>query len=111
MLKRLSQIFGGGYKAMVLYAEQTRITLAYTRQDSVIPGYTVHIENVCVDPNLLSLYKAQTGADGWHVTGNLPALRNDQALGTALNMEIQVAIRDKGSFMDPRSAKDWWDGF
>lgn len=109
--ERGPEIFGGGYKAMVLYAEQTRITLGYTRQDSVVPGYTVHIENVCVNPNLLALYEAQTGADGWHVTGNLPALRNNQVLGTALANEIQVAIRDKGSFMEPRSRKDWWMGF
>lgn len=109
--ERGPQIFGGGYKAMVLYAEPTRITVGYTRRDSVVPGYTVHIENVCIDPILLALYDAQTGGSGWHVTGSLPALRNNQALGTALSNEIQVAIRDKGSFMDPRSRKDWWVGF
>jgi len=38
----------------------------------------------------------------------LPALRNNQALGQALGFEIKVAIRDAGSFMDPRSQKDWW---
>lgn len=99
------------YKAMVLYAEERRITLAYTRKDSVAPGYSVHLENVCVDPNLLALYEAQTNADGWHVTGQLPALSNNQPLGVAFGTEMQVAIRDKGTFLDPRSRKDWWQGY
>jgi hypothetical protein len=29
-------------------------------------------------------------------------------LGRATGAEVGVAIRDKGSFMDPRSLKDWW---
>ena len=99
------------YKAMVLYAEEQRITLGYTRQDTVANGYAVHLENICVDPNLLALYRAQTDAAGWHVTWYLPALRNNQALGTALSSEIRVAIRDRGAFMDPRSRKDWWRGY
>ena len=99
------------YKAMVLYAEEQRITLGYTRQDTVANGYAVHLENICVDPNLLALYRAQTDAAGWHVTWYLPALSNNQALGTALSSEIRVAIRDGGAFMDPRSRKDWWRGY
>jgi hypothetical protein len=99
------------YKAMVLYAEEQRITFGYTRRDTVANGYAVHLENICVDPNLLALYRAQTDTGGWHVTGHLPALRNNQALGTALSGEIKVVIRDKGAFMDPRSRKDWWRGY
>jgi hypothetical protein len=106
--ERGSQIYSGGYIAMVLYAEQRRITLGYTRRDNVSAGYVVHIENVCVNPNLLALYQAQRDLDGRHVSGFLPGLRNNQALGTALSDEIRVAIRDAGSFMDPRSDKDWW---
>lgn len=101
----------GSYQAMVLYAEEKRLTLAYTRQDTVAPGYTVHFENVCVDPNLLALYQAQTDAAGWHITGQLPALRNDQPVGTAFSSELRIAIRDKGTFLDPRSRKDWWHGY
>lgn len=105
----------GNYKAMVLYAEETRITLGYTRRDSVAVGYAVHLETVCVDPNLLALYRAQVGPDGYRKLNNglysLPALRNDQLLGTALGQGIGVAIRDQGSFLDPRSRKDWWRGF
>ena len=106
--ERGAQIYSGGYSALVLYAEATRLTLGYTRRDTVATGYVVHLENVCVNPNLVALYKAQEDADGWLATGHLPGLRNNQPLGTALGYEIQVAIRDAGTFMDPRSQKDWW---
>ncbi len=108
--ERGASIYQGSYRVLVLYAEERRITLGYTREDSVANGYAVHIENICVDPNLLALYQAQTDANGWHVTGHLPALGNDQALGSALGQEILVAVRDRGSFMDPR-ARDWWSGY
>jgi len=110
--ERGPEIYGGGYKAMVLYAEETRLTLVYTRKDSVVGGYSVHLEGLCIDPNLLSLYRQQIDGDGWHITGNLPALRNNQAVGTASGSQLKVVIRDgSGSFMDPRSRKDWWVGY
>ncbi len=100
------EVYIGGFKTMVLYAEQQRITLTYTRGDTVAVGYAVHIENVCVDPNLLSLYRQLNAAGrGW-----LPALRNGETLGTAAGNEIRIAVRDNGTFMDPRSRKDWWQG-
>ena len=68
---RHAQIYGGGYKALVLYAEPTRITLGYTRDDSVANGYVVHLENVCIDPNLVALYQGSNAAG----RGFLPALR------------------------------------
>ena len=105
------EIYGGGYIVMVLYAEERRITLGYTRRDTVAYGYAVHLEDVCVDPNLLALYRSQVDADGWRSTNYLPALRNNETLGTALNTEIKVSIRDQGEFMDPRSRKDWWQGY
>ncbi len=40
----------------------------------------------------------------------LPALVNDQKVGSALTVSMTVAIRDGGAFMDPRSDKDWWAG-
>ncbi len=105
--ERGANIYGGGYKALVLYAAERQVTLGYTRRDSVAAGYVVHIKDICVDPNLLALYRAQN-SDGWRSSGLLPALRNDQAVGTALSEEVKVAVRDNGSFMDPRSSKDWW---
>jgi hypothetical protein len=104
---RGAQIYGGGYKALVLYAEPSRITLGYTREDSVANGYAVHLEGICVDPNLLALYRSSNAAG----RGALPALREEEVLGTALGGGVLVAIRDRGVFFDPRSRLDWWHGF
>ncbi len=109
--ERSPEIYGGGYKVMVLYAEEKRITLGYTRQDTVANGYAVHLEGLCVDPNLLTLYRAQVDGNGFHTTGWLPGLKNNQAIGTILTGEVRVAVRDRGAFMDPRSRKDWWQGY
>ncbi len=95
---------GSGYEALVLYATEERITLKYTREDNVVHGYTIHIENICVEPSLLALYRAWNDAG----RGRLPALRGGQPLGRARGSEIGVATRDNGDFMDPRSRKDWW---
>jgi len=89
---------------MVLYAEPTRITLGYTREDSVANGYAVHIENLCVDPNLLALY-INSDANG---RSSLPALREEEVLGVATLGDLLVAVRDRGAFLDPRSRLDWW---
>jgi hypothetical protein len=97
---------GRGYQALVLYATESQITLKYTGEDNVVYGYTVHVENVCVEPRLLALYREWNAAG----RGELPALRNGQPFGRARGSEILVAIRDSGSFMDPRSRKDWWAG-
>jgi hypothetical protein len=95
---------GSGYEALVLYATEERITLKYTREDNVVWGYTIHVENVCVEPSLLALYRARNDAG----RGELPALRGGQPFGRARGDEIGVAIRDTGTFMDPRSRRDWW---
>jgi uncharacterized protein YraI len=97
---------GEGYVALVLYASPDRITLKYTREDNVVHGYTLHIENVCVEPTLLALYQ-QMNDDG---RSALPAVRPGEPLGRATGPEIGIVVRDKGSFLDPRSRKDWWSG-
>lgn len=97
---------GGGYGAMVLYAAPTRLTLKYTREDDVVTGYTIHLENLCVDSQLLSLYNTLNSQG----RNELPALYPGQALGRASGAEVGVAVRDGGSFLDPRSRKDWWQG-
>jgi len=97
---------GSGYEVLVLYASTKRVTLKYTRNDNVILGYTLHVENVCVEPNLLALYQVSNSAG----RGQLPALRPGQAFGYARGGETGVAIRDNGTFMDPRSRADWWRG-
>lgn len=95
---------GNGYEALVLYASEDRITLKYTRDDNVVYGFTIHVEEICVEPSLLALYRASNDAG----RGQLPALRGGEPFGRALGTTIGVAIRDSGSFMDPRSRWDWW---
>ncbi len=97
---------GSGYEVLVLYATPDRITLKYTRNDNVVHGFTLHLEGLCVDPPLLDLYRSWNGAG----RGQLPALRAGQAFGRAAGAAVGVAIRDSGTFMDPRSRKDWWHG-
>jgi hypothetical protein len=104
---RSAEIYGGGYVALVLFADTARITLVYTREDSVANGYSVHVEGLCVDPNLVARYQAANQAG----RGQLPALRSREVMGTAAAGEVLVAIRDRGSFTDPRSRKDWWHGY
>jgi hypothetical protein len=99
-------VTGNHYVAMVLYAAPDRITIKYTRDDHVITGYTVHIEGICVEPRLVALYNASASAGRTY----LPGLRYGQAIGRASGSELGVAIRDVGTFMDPRSRKDWWQG-
>ncbi len=95
---------GGGYEVLVLYATTDSITLKYTRTDNVVSGYTVHVEDICVEEGLLALYQTLDAAG----RAVLPALVEGQAFGRANGETIHVAIRDTGQFMDPRSYKDWW---
>jgi hypothetical protein len=47
---------GQGYEVIVLYADERRVTLRYAREDSAgARGYTVHIDGLCTDPNLLAM--------------------------------------------------------
>lgn len=98
---------GGGYEALVLYATENRLTLKYSAEDNVVRGYTIHLEGVCVAPELLALYR-QLNASGRR---RLPALRGGQSFGSAADDEIRVAVRDNGAFLDPRSQKDWWKAY
>ncbi len=97
---------GDGYQVLVLYAEENRITLKYTREDTVVGGYTLHMEDICVEPSLLTLYNQQGNFNRTH----LPALKAGEAFGRAKDNTIKVALRDNGTIMDPRVRKDWWAG-
>lgn len=97
---------GGDYRAMVLYASPSQITLKYTREDNMLFGYGIHIEGICVDPNLLDLYY-RMDREG---RKSLPVLRGMQPIGYSMGGDVKVAVRDTGQFMDPRSKKDWWEG-
>jgi len=108
-----------GFQVMLLYADEDTVTLRYTGDDSsAISGYTVHIDNICTDPALLTLYDDlddPSGARYVYVPPeerpylyNLPGLYAGQPFGTARGSEIVVAIADTGTFMDPRSCEEWW---
>lgn len=101
------EIYGGGYKALVLYATPSRLTLAYTRHDTAACGYLVHLEDIAVDSALVALYHELNAAGRTH----LPALHNDEPLGRVMGASVKVAVRDTGQFMDPRARKDWWQGY
>lgn len=100
-----------GYEVMVLYATNQQITLTYGRYDSVVnpqgSGYAIHVENICVEPSLLTLYNTLNSQG----RTRLPALFANQPFGRARGAEIQAALQDSGTFMDPRSRRDWWQGY
>ncbi len=113
---------GGGpppCEVLVIFADEDSIALRYTREDSSgSAGYTVHIDNICTDPNLLVLYDSLDDPNGPRYVYvppenrpygySLPNLRAGQPFGAARGGEIAVAIVDSGAFMDPRSCNEWW---
>jgi hypothetical protein len=109
---------GDGFEVIVLFADEDTITLHYTREDTAAIGYTIHVDRICTDPNLLMLYAALDDAGGARYvytppsarpyTYNLPTLAAGQSFGTARGNEIVVGIVDTGTFQDPRSCNEWW---
>lgn len=99
------EVAAGGYEYLVMFAGPNDITLHIGSEDEFF-GYVLHIDGVCTDPDLLALYQ-QSNAAGRH---HLPVLRGHQPFGKALTGEIQIAVRDWGGFLDPRSRNDWWQG-
>ena len=93
-----------GFIAMVLYADAMQLAVAYLWDDRVDAGYLVHLVNLCVDPNLVALYQQLDAAGRLE----LPGVYADSIVGLARNSEVDVVVRDSGSFMDPRSRQDWW---
>lgn len=98
---------GGGNQYMVIYANPTSITMNVIGDDNAIEGYALHVDGICVDPNLLALYR-KLHSEGRR---SMPALKNGQKMGTAKGTEVRVMVRDSGSFLDPRSKGDWWRGY
>jgi hypothetical protein len=109
---------GGGFEAVVLFADEDTVTLAYTRFDTAARGYAVHIDNICTDPNLLALYNSLDDPQGPRYVyvdpGNrpyaydLPTLAAGQPIGTVGAGDPVVAIADTGTLQDPRSCNEWW---
>ena len=105
---------GNGMEVIVLFADADTVALRYAREDSAgAAGYTVHVDNICTDPNLLALYDQLDDADGPryiypNASYNLANLYDGQSFGVARGSEIVVAIVDSGAFMDTRSCDEWW---
>ena len=104
---------GAGMEVIVIFADEDTVALHYTREDTGARGYTVHIDGICTDPNLLTLYNSLDRADGprylFPSPGyDLPTLPAGQTFGTASNDDIVIAIADTGAYQDPRSCNDWW---
>jgi hypothetical protein len=95
------------FAAMVLWAAPDTITLKYDTGDNIgVPnGYALMFAGVCVDPQLVASYESAVSTTG---RKQLPGLHRGQAFGYAAGVEIQVAVRDSGSWMDPRWCNDWW---
>ena len=110
---------GGGMEVVVIFADEDTVALRYTREDSSgSAGYTLHVDNICTDPNLLTLYNSLDDPGGPRYvyvppgnrpyTYDLPTLAAGQMFGTASDTEVVVAIVDSGAFIDTRSCTDWW---
>ena len=106
---------GGGMQVIVIFADEDTVALRYTREDSSgSAGYTMHVDNICTDPNLLALYNSLDVPAGPRYvypqpdSYDLPNLYAGQSFGTARSTEIVVAISDTGTFMDLRSCNEWW---
>ena len=93
----------GGFEVLVLYATSDQILIKYTLEDSIVTGYAIHFLNINVNPELVAFYNQLNQAG----RGELPALVAGEIVGQASG-EVWVAIRDTGSFMDPRWINDWW---
>ncbi len=89
------------YYAVVLYASEDSLTFVYNRVGTVAHDYVIHYLGLQTDPNLLTLYRQSTGDE-------FPGLDLETPVGVATD-ELIISVRDKGSFMDTRSRKDWWD--
>mgnify|MGYP006291722291 CR=1 FL=1 len=119
---------GGGMEVLVIFADQDTVALRYGREDSVGgpprdyvpggPGYVVHVDGICTDPNLLALYRDLDRPDGPRYvyvppdrrpyTYPLPNLPSRHPIGTVPDGNVVVAVVDTGSFQDPRSLDEFW---
>ncbi len=97
-------IDGENHQVTVLYATDTDVTIHYGTQDSIAVGYAIHLLDFNVSDELLAAYN-ENEANGRTTLISLPC---GYVLGTS-NGSVRVAMRDTGSFIDPRIGKDWWD--
>lgn len=96
---------GGGYNYTILYASENDITLKGTREDNAVYGYTIHLTDFNINPDILRLYNQNQNAG----RNQLLAIPCGYPLGTPKDSKVKVAVADTGTFMDPRVRKDWWN--
>jgi len=94
---------------LVLYATKNYILMIHANEDSWDeygpPGYPFYFIDICVDPNLVSLYEKNQNEG----RNELPGIATGQVFGYAKDNEVKFVIRDTMSFMDSRYKEDWWE--
>ena len=110
---------GEGQEVIILYADAHAVTLHYGRADSAGDGATPSTCGASAPTPACSSSTRETdspaGGRYRYVPPQdrphaylLPALPAGHPIGTASGAELVVAVVDTGSFMDPRSAAEWW---
>jgi len=103
---------GQGFEVIVLHADERRVALHYTREDSAAPGLHSARRGSLHDPNLLALYNQLNAANGPRYVFPASQYRCRSCQRTVhwrgTRSEVVVAVVDSGEFMDPRSCNEWW---
>ncbi|GIW62686.1 MAG: hypothetical protein KatS3mg090_0512 [Patescibacteria group bacterium] len=89
---------------LVLFADENNVLLTNSRANALNAGYLVYFLDICIYPNLVSLYRSADSAG----RKTLPALSAGEDFAVARTNEVKIVIRDSMSFMDLRYKQDWW---
>lgn len=101
------------FQATVLYAhtDEATLTLKYAYSDSVMDGYTVYFENVCIDPMLQAAFDSCTPVvnrnTGERRRNCMIQVKGNERLATAIGNHVKVAIRRDGRLIDTRCRNLW----
>jgi hypothetical protein len=117
---------GGGYEAMVVFAESDRVTLHIGRHEYFVGskenncnggrcsgGYWIYVKGICVDQKILDAYnnvkriQEQANADKNPI--QLPMVKPGHTLGKATGNSVIVGVRDNGPFIST-SKPEYWTG-
>ncbi len=115
---------GGGYEAMVVFAEADRVTLHIGLHEYFVGsgnnncnggkcsgGYWIYVKDICVDEQILTAYNSVKGAQ--EAAGadknpiRLPMVRPGQVLGKATGTSVVVGVRDNGPFISTFKPVYW----
>ncbi len=100
------------YAILYINEKTGTITLKGTPEDNAVRGYTIHITGLeKIDPEIVKKYNESN--DLYNRT-KLAAISCGYPVGTPKNQggikgkTFRIAIADTGTFIDPRTRKDWW---